>query len=131
MKKGVRANKKPSITTKVGKYFMAVQKGTPKKEAHAMAGYRPSNNIQGIENSSEYKALQEHFGTNLQKHITVNEINGYLADNIRQNDPTTGLPGRIDRNARNKAIEIAVELIAPKNATPNDGADKVLIVLSK
>lgn len=79
-----------------------------------------------IEKSEEFKALQEHFGTNLQKHITVNEINGYLADNIRQEGQE-----RVDRNARNKAIEIAKQMIEPENKTATDEGDRVLIVLSK
>lgn len=119
-----KLKKKPDITTKTGKYFMAVRKGKTKKEAQIVAGYRTDTHATQIERSKEFKALQEHFGTNLQQHITVSEINGYLADNIRQEGET-----KIDRNARNKAIEIAKEMIEPANKLPRDEGDKVLIVL--
>lgn len=125
MKKNQKANKKPDINTKVGRYFMAVQKGKTKREAAIVAGYADVSHTTQIERTSEFQALQEHFGVNLQKHITVNEINGYLADNIRQEGQE-----RIDRNARNKAIEIAKDMIEPDNKTIDDGGDKVLIVLS-
>lgn len=120
------SKKRPNISTKVGKYFLAVQKGKTKKEAQIIAGYKDDTHAYQIEKSKEFNALQEHFGTNLQKHITVNEINGYLADNIKQEGQV-----RIDRAARNKAIEIAKEMIEPSNTKEDDGGDRVLIVLSK
>lgn len=126
MKKGQRATKKPRLESRVGKYFMLTAKGTPKGEAQIRAGYPDATHATQIERTSEFQALQEHFGTNLQKHITVNEINGYLADNIRQSGQE-----RIDRNARNKAIEIAKSFIEPDNKKSDEEANKVLIVLSK
>lgn len=116
--------KKPRIDSKVGKYFMAVQKGKTKKEAQIIAGYSTPTHATSIEKTKEFQALQEKFGTNLQTHITINEINSYLADNIRQ----TGQE-RIDRNARNKAIELAKNFIEPETAKADDSGDKVLIVL--
>ena len=118
-----RVTKKPDINTKVGKYFMAVKKGKTKKEAQVIAGYAVPTHSTRIEQSKEFQALQEHFGDNLQKHITINEINSYLADNIRQEGQE-----RIDRNARNKAIEIAKSMIEPDGGFSDTG-DKVLIVL--
>jgi hypothetical protein len=121
----VKKKKKANITSRVGKYFMAVQQGSSKREALATAGYAPSGN-NSVEKTQEFQALQERFGTNLQQHITVNEINSYLADNIRQAGQT-----RIDRNARNKAIEIAKNMIEPEGGKSGDDEAKVLIVLSK
>ncbi len=127
MKKGQKANKIPKLDTKVGKYFMAVKRGKTKKEAQIIAGYAMSNKSQQIEKSSEFQALQTKFGTDLQTHITIHEINGYLADNIRQDGAI-----RVDRNARNRAIEIAKDMIEPDGGSKGDeDGDKVLIVLSK
>lgn len=129
MKQGQKANKKSKdlINTRVGKYFMAVQKGKTKREAAITAGYADVSHTTQIERTSEFQALQEHFGTNLQQHITVNEINGYLADNIRQEGQE-----RIDRNARNAAIALARDMIEGKNGGgKGDDSDKVLIILSK
>lgn len=128
MKKGQKVNKfdKDIVHTRVGKYFMAVKSGKTKKEAQIVAGYPDSSHATQIERTETYQALQEHFGTNLQKHITVNEINSYLADNIRQEGQE-----RIDRNARNKAIEIAHKMIEPEGKTASDEGDRVLVILSK
>jgi len=117
--------KKPDLHTKVGKYFMAVKTGKTKKEAQIVAGYATPTHATTIEKSDQFKQLQEHFGDNLLKQITVQEINSYLIDNIKQ----TG-EEKIDRGARNKAIEIAKEMVEPSGKTPRDEGDKVLIVLS-
>jgi hypothetical protein len=127
MKKGQKAKKKtPLLQSRVGKYFMLTSKGVSKKEAQIRAGYPNSGHATQIERTGDYRALQEHFGTNLQKHITVNEINSYLADNIRQEGQE-----RVDRNARNKAIELAKSFIEPEGGKSDDSESKVLIVLSK
>ena len=117
--------KKPNIHTKVGKYFMAVQKGKTKKEAQAVAGYAPSGNIAAIENSQEYKALEKHFNTSFLEKMSMDEVADALIDNIKQ----TGQE-RPDRNARNGAIKIALDRLEPEGGS-KDAPDKVLIVLGK
>lgn len=127
----MKKQKKADINTKVGKYFMAVRKGKTKKEAQIVAGYKTDTHATTIEKSSEFKALQTRFGASLIQKISIDEINDALVDNIKQIDPKTGVVGRIDRNARNKAIEIAKDFIEPNNGGSSDEGDKVLIVLSK
>jgi hypothetical protein len=117
---------KDIIHTKVGKYFMAVKAGKTKKEAQVVAGYAMDNKSTAIEATDTYKALQVHFADAFSKKMSMEEISDYLIDNIKQEGAT-----RIDRNARNGAIKIALDKLEPEGGNKSDGADKVLIVLSK
>lgn len=126
MKKGQKANKQPEIHTKVGKYFLAVKSGKTKKEAQVVAGYAMANKSSQIEKSSEYQALEKHFNTSFLAQMTMDELAGYLMDNIKQEGQD-----KIDRNARNGAIKIALDKLEPEGNKPSDEGAKVMIVLSK
>ena len=129
MKKGQKKSKfeKDLLHTKVGKYFLAVRKGKTKTEAAISAGYADTNHMTQIERTKDFQALQTKFGTSLIQKITIDEINDALVDNIKQEGQD-----RVDRNARNRAIEIAKEMIEPSNSFGGDESEsKVLIVLSK
>lgn len=118
--------KRPQITTKVGKYFMAVQKGKTKKEAQTIAGYATDTHATSIEKSKEFQALQVYFKDSFLKKMSMDEVSDALIDNIKQEGQE-----RIDRNARNGAIKIALDKLEPEGGSKSDSADKVLIVLSK
>ena|SRR3990167_6769975 len=118
--------KKPDLNTRIGKYYMAVQKGKTKKEAQIVAGFNQDTNATRIERTKEFQSLQTYFKDELIQKITMGEIADALTDNIRQSGEI-----KIDRNARNRAIEIALARIEPKDAIVDGSGDKVLIVLSK
>lgn len=116
--------KKPDLTTKVGKYFMAVQKGKTKKEAQIVAGYSTPTHATSIERSKEFQALQTYFKTSFLQKMSMDEVADALIDNIKQENEE-----KIDRAARNGAIKIALDKLEPQNQQISDEADKVLIVL--
>ena len=126
MTKGTKRNKTPDIHTKVGKYFMAVKSGKSKVEAQKVAGYAMTNKSPQIEASDSYKALEKHFNTSFLQKMSMDEVADALIDNIKQDGQE-----RIDRNARNGAIKIALDKLEPEGGHKSDSADKVLIVLSK
>jgi hypothetical protein len=117
-------NKKPDLNTKVGKYFMAKVNGKTKKEAQEIAGYSTPTHSHEIENSKQYQAIEQaYFKDVLLKKIGMKEIAEALVDNIQQTGESD-----IDRGARNKAIEIALNKIEP-NDSPEDIDDKVLVII--
>lgn len=118
--------KKPDIYSKTGKYFLAVKAGKTKKEAQRLAGFATDNQSTQIERSKQYEALQVYFKDSFINKMTMDEISDYLIDNIKQ----TGQE-RVDRNARNGAIKIALDKLEPEGGHKSDEGDKVLIVLSK
>ena len=125
--KKVKRNKAPNIHTKVGRYFMAVQKkGVTKKEAQVIAGYATDTHATSIERSSEFKALQTFFKDSFLQKMSMDEIADALIDNIKQ-------PGqeRKDRNAINGAVKIVLDKLEPENRTIAEEGDKVMIILSK
>jgi len=96
----------PELDTKVGKYYLAKKSGKSKKEAQIVAGYSTPTHATSIEKSDTYQAIERYFKSELLSQITMSEIAEALVDNIKQ----TG-EEKIDRGARNKAIEIALEKI--------------------
>lgn len=124
-KKGASLNKKlPSLKTRVGKYYMAVQEGKTKAQAQREAGYSIATaNSSHIEKTKGYQLLETTFREELLKRISLGEISEALIDNIKQEGST-----HIDRASRNKAIEMAKNDIEP-NASMGDEGDKVLIIL--
>lgn len=111
--------------SKAFKYYSAKKLGKNKKEAALVAGYSLSTATQptAIENTAEYKAIEAHFKDSLTAKISLDEIADALIDNIKQPDSNV-----IDRGARNKAIEIALNKIEPEKIK-EDIDEKVLIVL--
>jgi hypothetical protein len=125
LKKHTMKKPKISLTTRTGKYFVAIQKGKSKKEAQAVAGYAPSGNIAAIENSEEFKALEKHFNTAFLAKMSMDEVADHLIDNIKQEGQE-----RVDRAARNGAIKIALDKLEPDGGGRQE-PDRVMIVLSK
>ncbi len=125
MRKTKTKSKKPSLHTKVGKYFMAIQEGKPKTEAQIIAGYAGINHSAQIEKTQEFQALTSFFKDSFLQKMSMDELSDALIDNIKQ----TGQE-RLDRAARNGAIKIALDKLEPENQK-TDTQDKVLIVLSK
>lgn len=117
--------KKIDTTTKAYKYYQAKKLGKSKKESALVAGYSPSTAIQptAIERTKDYQLIESHFKDSLTAKISLDEIADALIDNIKQPESQT-----IDRGARNKAIELALNKIEP-DKIKDDQDDKVLIVL--
>lgn len=114
----------PKITSRVGKYFVAVNnQGKTKKEAQIIAGYSLDNQSSKIEATKGYKALQARFANTFLSDMPLKELSGHLIDNIRQKGQN-----RIDRNARNGAIKIALDKIEPETGKPNS-LTNVLVIL--
>lgn len=117
--------KKPDLNTKTGKYFLARRAGKNKKEAAIEAGYNPTHTTE-IEASKTYQAIEKKYYKDilLQK-LSMEQIAEAHADNILQNGEE-----KLDRAARNKAIEIALDKIEPEEA-PDDSSEAVVFVLKK
>jgi len=117
-----KKSKIPPLNTKVGKYFLAVQRGVSKRQAAIDAGYSPTNRV--IERTKPYQALEEHFKDYFLDKMGMGELAEFLVDNIRQDSEE-----KVDRHARNGAIKIALDRVEPE-VHPDDDDAKVLIVLS-
>lgn len=128
MKQGQKKSKfdKDLIHTKTGKYFLAVRQGKTKKEAQQIAGYKTDTHATSIEKSKEFQALKAHFADSFLAKMSMDEVSDALIDNIKQEGAK-----RIDRNARNGAIKIALDKLEPESKNPSDDDARVLIVLGK
>jgi len=112
--------KKPDLTTKVGKYYVArTKKGLNKTQSQQVAGFADTMHASRIEKTNEFQEIERYYKNELQNHITVSEIAEAHADNIRQDK---------DRGARNKAIEMAMAKIEPDKIV-DDADEKIMIVL--
>ena len=124
MKKAERKPKTIDKTSRAYRYYEGHKKlGKSKKEAAIVAGYAPStaHAPSVIEKSQEYQMVENHFKSQLEGKITLGEMADALVDNIKQ----TG-EEKIDRGARNKGIEIALEQL---NENKKVSDDQVIIIL--
>jgi|GEM_PF-2332862 len=111
--------KKPDLNTKVGKYFVARQQGKNKSEASLIAGYSSPTHSTRIEQTKTYQVIQKYFKEEFLQQSSVEELATELLKNIRQD---------IDKGAKNKAIELALNRIEPEKIQ-EDQDDKVIVVL--
>ncbi len=110
---------KIDMKSKAGKYFLALQKGSTKKEAALTVGIDPRN-VNKLEDTQMYQAIEKkYFKDELLDQITLTGLAQELLKNIVQDT---------DRGAKNKAIEIALSKLEPEKA-PKDADEKVLIVI--
>lgn len=115
--------KKLNLNKKAVKYALAVKEGRKKTEARAIAGYAPTTPSSRIEQTKDYLATVAQFKDELLAKMTMGEIADALIDNIRQEGET-----KKDRNARNRAVEIALNKIEPEEKTTTE--ERVVVVLS-
>jgi len=114
------AEKKPSLNTKIGKYFVARQKkGLNKSESQILAGFADNKHATRIEATKEYQEIKEYYKDSLLNHISMDDIAMYHAENITQDK---------DRGARNKAIEMALSKIEPEDKGSGED-EKVMVIL--
>lgn len=116
--------KKPNLKTKVGRYYMAVKDGRTKKEAKTIAGYAPSTTSAIVERTQEFRAIQRYFKDEFLDKMKMSEVADALIDNIRQEGEQ-----KVDRNARNGAIKLALDKLEPQEKGDTSDATQVLIVL--
>lgn len=116
-----RAMKKIDKNSKVFKYFMARKKGKNKTESSIVAGYSHPNNVDKVEATVQFQALERHYKDKLQDVISMEEIANAHADNIRQD---------MDRGARNKAIEMALSKLEPDKIKEEDD-DRIVVILKQ
>jgi len=108
--------KKPSLNSRVGKYFLNRQKGLDKKKSAILAGYNPTHTTR-IEETDGYKRLS--IKEEILKQTTLEALSKKLIDNALQIE---------ERNASNKALEIAFDRIEPENKETED-VEKVMVIL--
>ena len=112
--------KKADLNTRVGKYFIAKQKGLNKSEASIVAGYPTTTHTTRIEQSKAYQAIERlYYKDELLNKITLGQIADEQIKNILQDK---------DKGAKNKAIELALSKIEP-NEILDDADERVIIVL--
>jgi hypothetical protein len=110
---------KVSMDSKAYKYFMAKKGGNTREASLAIAGYRKTNNLAEIENTKTFLELERRYADELRAQISLREIASEHIKNIVQD---------VDKGAKNKAIEIALNRIEPNNE-PQEKDEKVLVVL--
>ena len=120
MKEIKEKKKKPNLNSKVGKYYLAVQKGKTKKEAQIVAGYNSVNNVTQIEKSKSFGEIQRYFKDEFMDRTTLGELSDELLKNIKQDK---------DRGAKNKAIELALNRVEPLTKVVTED-DKVIVILA-
>ncbi len=113
-------NKKPDLTSRAGKYFIAKASGLNKTQSAIVAGYPDGTHTHRIENSKTYQEIEKtYFKDEILKQLNLEEIAGELRKNIVQDT---------DRGAKNKAIEIALSKIEPDKIVSQDD-DRVMVIL--
>ncbi len=116
-KPGVPRNKKvPLLSSKIGKYFVAVKSGKTKKAAAIIAGYHPTNTT-AIEATKQFKALS--YKEELLAQITLKELAMEQLKVIKQDD---------NYAAKNTAIAQAMEKIEPELVKEDDD-DRMIVIL--
>lgn len=115
--------KKLDLNKKPVKYAIAVREGRTKTESKIIAGYQPTTNTTKIERTKDFQTAVSFFKDELLAKTTMADIATALIDNIQQ----TG-QDKIDRGARNKAIEIALAKAEPEQKTTTE--EKVIVILS-
>lgn len=115
--------KKLDPNNRIVKYAIERKRGFNKTEAQIRAGYPTPTQSSRIEASKTFQMVEGIFKNELLEQMSVREMMAYLVDNIRQEGAD-----KIDRNARNKAIEISKEIVEPKDA-PVHTSEKVVIIL--
>jgi hypothetical protein len=108
------AKKAPSV--KVLKYIKAVSEGKTKKEAVALAGYKPSVTSAIVESTDVYKSLS--VKDSILKHISLDEISKIHTKIMRSDNEAVAI----------NAIKLGYERIEPETNTVVDN-DKVTVIL--
>jgi hypothetical protein len=108
------AKKAPSV--KVLKYIKAVSEGKTKKEAVALAGYKPSVTSANIEQMDSYKTLS--VKDSLLSHISLEAITKRHKEIIMSQNEAVAI----------NAIKLGYERIEPETNTVVDN-DKVTVIL--
>jgi len=118
----VKTGKKSiNLNSRVAKYYLAKKQWATGKESLKIAGYSEKSNQQtAIENTKQYKEIQEYFKDHLLKEISLKEISQELKKNIIQDQ---------DKGAKNTAIKLALDKIEPDNI--NTDEDKEIYVVLK
>jgi len=117
------ARKKLDINKKPVKYALAVRQGKSKTVAKRIAGYAEKTTSYKIEQTQDFKAVVAHFKDELLAQTTLTEIAEQLKDNIFQPNQD-----KKDRNASNRAIELALSKIEPEEKTTTE--EKVMVIFS-
>lgn len=116
----MKKEKKADLNTRVGKYFIAKQKGLNKTEASIVAGYPSPTHTTRIEQSKTYQAIERlYYKDELLQQITLKQIAEEQIKNILQDQ---------DKGAKNKAIEMVINRIEPDGVPYNDD-ERVIVVL--
>lgn len=114
---------KLDLNKKAVKYAVAVREGKTKKEALKIAGYANTNAYGMVERQQAYLDAQKYFADEFKAKMSIGEVADALIDNIKQENES-----RIDRGARNRAIEIALERVEPQQKETTE--ERVLVVLA-
>lgn len=109
----------PNLNTKVGKYFIGVQKGLKKKEALQQAGYINLDSGSTVEKSKQYNEIRRYYRDSLQDEITVGDIAREHAKIILQDN---------ELGPKVAAIKMAIEKIEPEQPEGDDD-EKVMVIL--
>lgn len=111
--------KKPDLNTRVGKYFLAKQKGMTKKDAQIVAGFSDVQHPDRIEKTQTYKAIEQvYYADELLKLISKEDIAKEQVKVIIQDR---------DLSAKNNAIKQALEKVEPEDQKAVE--DRVVVVL--
>lgn len=112
-------NKKANLDSKVGKFFLAKQRGLSARQASLEAGYSRGmmNQATKITKFKSYRAIEEVYAKKLLTKISTDEIAEEHAKNIRQDENLA---------AKNTAIQMALDKIEPENTPPEE--ENVVIV---
>lgn len=112
--------KKPDLTSRIGKYYIARQKGLNKKQSQIVAGFADPMHPTRIEATKTYKAIEQHYYKDeILKKITLADIANEQIKNILQDQ---------DKGAKNKAIEMALDRIEPSDSAP-EVEEKIVVLL--
>ncbi len=115
---GKRLIKKPDLNTRIGKYFIAKQRGMNKTEASIVAGYPSPTHTTRMEQTQAYQVLETLYRDELKKQITLQQIATEHIKNILQDS---------DRGAKNKAIDMALNRIEPDDSHSHE-MDMVVVL---
>lgn len=108
----------PDLNTKAGQYIIARSQGATKTAAAIYAGVNPTN-IGKFEKTKGVQELTAYYKDVLLSRISLDELAEEHLKNIVQDS---------DKGAKNKAIEMALDRIEPKD-TAHEEREQVMVVL--
>jgi len=119
--KGARNKKKDvDMTSQPAKYFLARQEGMNKNEAQIRAGYLTTKNAHRIERTKDYQEVKEYYKDKLLEKITMEDIAKEQVKVIVQDE---------NLNAKNRAIEMALDKIEPVEKVKGNDDDEITMVI--